>query len=422
MATKACIACAEQIQPRARLCRFCGIRQDDKRFGHSKAPAKSLSSSGSVLAKLRDPERRGRVVFAGFLGAAILLALLWAAFFENNLFQEQEASTTDSEGLTFQPLREGEIPFSALSPGMCVDDGQLAEGVDFEGLPSAECSEPHDSEVIKIGVAPSDSYPLSESVMAKIQEECVVGFEEYSGLDYDSEVNLAVSAYTPSKREWDKEDRIFVCVVFTIDGSKLTGSIGSYSGLTDSSTDQLTVRQVYVRVIPSVVTVECGQYQGTGFSYDVEPAAGYASVIVTNFHVIEECTFLESGQVSVFSEDGQSIGATLWNWDEYNDLAIIMIDTALPTLLDAPEGSIGDQVVAVGSPMGFSGTITTGIISQIYEDAYQTDAAINPGNSGGPLLDMQGRLLGVTTGGYGREGLNIAFRQQLLCLELVMCD
>ena len=170
------------------------------------------------------------------------------------------------------------------------------------------------------------------------------------------------------------------------------------------------------------MTVECGQYQGTGFSYDVEPADGYASVIVTNFHVIEECTFLDSGEVSVFTEDGESIGATLWNWDEYNDLAIIMIDTALPTLLDAPEGSIGDQVVAVGSPMGFSGTITTGIISQIYEDAYQTDAAINPGNSGGPLLDMQGRLLGVTTGGYGREGLNIAFRQQLLCLELVMCD
>jgi S1-C subfamily serine protease len=99
-----------------------------------------------------------------------------------------------------------------------------------------------------------------------------------------------------------------------------------------------------------------------------------------------------------------------------------MIDLSLPVLLDGPEGLIGDQVVAVGSPLGFSGTITTGIISQIYEDAYQTDAAVNPGNSGGPLLDMRGRLLGVTTLGFGREGLNIAFRQALLCDKLILCN
>jgi putative serine protease PepD len=99
-----------------------------------------------------------------------------------------------------------------------------------------------------------------------------------------------------------------------------------------------------------------------------------------------------------------------------------MTKANLPIIADAPEANIGDQVVAIGSPLGFSGTITTGIISQVYSDAYQTDAAINPGNSGGPLLDMRGRVLGVTTLGFGREGLNIAFRPELLCENVLNCD
>jgi putative serine protease PepD len=99
-----------------------------------------------------------------------------------------------------------------------------------------------------------------------------------------------------------------------------------------------------------------------------------------------------------------------------------MTTASLPIIEDGTEAEIGDQVVAIGSPLGFSGTITTGIISQVYSDAYQTDAAINPGNSGGPLLDMRGRLLGVNTLGFGREGLNIAFRPALLCDNILDCD
>jgi len=422
MTTKPCVACAEPIQPRARLCRFCGTSQDDARYSSTrKSGALQQAAPSGLLSRFSDPENRGPLVFFGILLAVIAGVSLWLAVSGNQLVKQQASSQVEEEGLAFQPLRDGEIPFSALSPGMCLNDGSLPEGYDFAGLPSAECSGPHDSEVVKIGVVPSESYPLSESVIGAIQQECIAGFEEYSSLDYEAEVDLVVSAYTPSKREWDKGDRIFVCVVFKGDGTKLTGSISSYSGLSALPSGQLTVREIYVNVIPSVVTVECGLSQGTGFSYDVEPAEGYSAVIVTNHHVIEECTF-QGSYVAVYTEDGQSVGAELWNWDEYNDLAIIMIDKALPTLLDAPEGNIGDQVVAVGSPLGFSGTITTGIISQIYEDAYQTDAAVNPGNSGGPLLDMQGRLLGVTTLGYGREGLNIAFRQQLLCQELIICN
>jgi S1-C subfamily serine protease len=298
----------------------------------------------------------------------------------------------------------------------------LPEGFDYEGLPGANCAEPHDSEVVKIGVVPSSSYPLSEQVMEEISTLCVQGFEEYTGLIYGSEPNLSVSAYTPSKREWDNDHRLFVCVAWLLDGQQLTSSLSANSGSTNSASGNLTVREVYELAIPSVVTVECGYSQGTGFAYDVDPADGFQSVIVTNHHVIADCTFEGGPDVIIYTQDNTTPRAMLWNWDEENDLATIMIELRLPVLLDGPEGAIGDQVVAVGSPLGFSGTITTGIISQIYEDAYQTDAAVNPGNSGGPLLDMRGRLLGVTTLGFGREGLNIAFRQALLCEQLVLCS
>jgi hypothetical protein len=367
-------------------------------------------------------DKQGLIIFLAILAAIVVGLASWAALNIGTNPMRGSSSTPDSEGLVFQPLQAGEISFTALSPGMCVNDANLPAGFDFEGLPAANCAEPHDSEVVKIGVVPSSSYPLSEQVMQQISDLCVLGFEEYTGLSYDSEPNLTVSAYTPTKREWDNGHRLFVCVAWYLDGQKLTSSLAANAVVTSNEGGSLSVREVYELAIPSVVTVECGYSQGTGFAYDVSPADGYQSVIVTNHHVIADCTFEGGPEVVIYTQDNSTPVAQLWNWDEENDLATIMIDLSLPVLLDGPEGLIGDQVVAVGSPLGFSGTITTGIISQIYEDAYQTDAAVNPGNSGGPLLDMRGRLLGVTTLGFGREGLNIAFRQALLCEQLVTCN
>jgi S1-C subfamily serine protease len=108
--------------------------------------------------------------------------------------------------------------------------------------------------------------------------------------------------------------------------------------------------------------------------------------------------------------------------DEANDLALIMVSESIPTILPAEEGRVGDRVIAIGSPLGFSGTLTTGIISNIYDDVYQTDAAITYGNSGGPLLDMKGKLLGINTSGYAGTGLNFAFRYELLCEQLITCN
>ena len=119
---------------------------------------------------------------------------------------------------------------------------------------------------------------------------------------------------------------------------------------------------------------------------------------------------------------GRTVDGEVWDWDEENDLALIMVDEEIPAILAATEARVGERVVAIGSPLGFAETLTTGIISQVYSDTYQTDAAINPGNSGGPLLDMRGRVLGVKTLGFGREGLNIAFRPELLCENVLSCD
>jgi S1-C subfamily serine protease len=187
------------------------------------------------------------------------------------------------------------------------------------------------------------------------------------------------------------------------------------------SSAEFNIAEIYDAALPSIVTVYCGSDLGSGFAYDVEPATGFRTVIVTNEHVIFDCTFEGGPSVSVETYGGQKISGSLWSWDADNDLAIIMIRETLPPLIAASPASIGDPVLVMGTPGGLQGSVTTGIISQVYTDAYQTDAAMNRGNSGGPLLDRNGRVLGVNTLGLGREGLNIAFRVELLCDKVVSC-
>ena len=187
------------------------------------------------------------------------------------------------------------------------------------------------------------------------------------------------------------------------------------------SSSEFNIAGIYEAALPSIVTVNCGSDLGSGFAYQLEPASGYRTVIVTNEHVISQCTFEGGPLVTVEPYRGQAITGTLWSWDAENDLATIMIRQALPPLIAASPASIGDSVLVMGTPSGLQGSVTTGIISQVYTDAYQTDAAMNRGNSGGPLLDREGRVLGVNTLGLGREGLNIAFRVELLCKKVVTC-
>jgi S1-C subfamily serine protease len=142
---------------------------------------------------------------------------------------------------------------------------------------------------------------------------------------------------------------------------------------------------------------------GSGFVYDDQ------GNIITNFHVVEG-----ADQLLVTLANGQNYEAELVGEDAINDLAVIHIDAGadLPQpvpLADSDKVRVGQFVVAIGNPFGLEQTLTVGVISalgriiQSPEDnrfigeAIQTDAAINPGNSGGPLLDLQGRVIGVNS-------------------------
>lgn len=187
-----------------------------------------------------------------------------------------------------------------------------------------------------------------------------------------------------------------------------------------AAADAMDVNAVAKEGLPSVVQVHCGNSLGSGFAIDVnDPPPGFTTAIITNEHVVTECTAPEGPRV--FVEQGDlNPAAQLWSWDAEHDLALIWIDTAIPTLDEAAEPAIGDPVVAIGSPLGLTNTVTQGIVSNIYDDAIQTDATIEHGNSGGPLLDRHGDVLGINSLGAGR-GTNVAWRFSQLCLWVLAC-
>lgn len=173
---------------------------------------------------------------------------------------------------------------------------------------------------------------------------------------------------------------------------------------------------------PSVVTVLCGGSLGSGFVIDVaDLPPGHRSAVITNHHVVEECTYPDGPTVVVAKGDSEH-EAQLASWDEDNDLALVYIPPRLPALQTASSPEVGDPVVAIGSPYGLDGTVTTGVISNIYPTYFQTDAAIGPGNSGGPLLDRDGEVLGVTTFMLDySQGANFAVRMRVRCEQLLPC-
>jgi putative serine protease PepD len=167
------------------------------------------------------------------------------------------------------------------------------------------------------------------------------------------------------------------------------------------------------RVLPSVVSIAVNSPGGTGTgSGFIIDSNGY---ILTNNHVVE--TFATGGgTLTVTLNDGSSEAAKIVGRDSSYDLAVIKIArTGLSALQfgDSDNVQVGDAVIAIGSPLGLSGTVTSGIISaknrpvtsgsgngggeSSFINALQTDAAVNPGNSGGPLVDATGAVIGVNS-------------------------
>jgi S1-C subfamily serine protease len=164
------------------------------------------------------------------------------------------------------------------------------------------------------------------------------------------------------------------------------------------------IEQVRVAVVEVRVSGERGSGNGSGFA--IAPAAGdeIAGVIITNTHVVEGAT-----THTVRFQDGSENDATVRLEDASTDVAILSLASAAPAVLDLrplAEVRVGEPVIAIGSPYGLDGTVTTGVVSGLnrtmpapngipIDNMIQTDALINPGNSGGPLIGLDGRVVGV---------------------------
>jgi putative serine protease PepD len=197
-----------------------------------------------------------------------------------------------------------------------------------------------------------------------------------------------------------------------------------------STSESLSVSEIYEEAYQAVVEItslssqssslggeQQAQGQGSGFVYDAE---GH---IVTNDHVVEGAE-----QVSVRFWDGSTYDATVVGTDPSTDLAVIKVDAPASVLKplelgDSTQLSVGEGVVALGSPFGLEGTATSGIVSALNREmtspngftisnSIQTDAAINHGNSGGPLLNAAGQVIGVNTqiksDSGGNDGIGFA--------------
>lgn len=155
-----------------------------------------------------------------------------------------------------------------------------------------------------------------------------------------------------------------------------------------------------------------GNGSGTGFIIDKE---GY---ILTNNHVVDNADVIK-----ITLQNEKEYKAELIGSDSKTDIALLKIirqsddSTSFPylTLGDSEKVEVGEWVVAIGNPFGLSHTVTTGVVSAKarnigagpYDEFIQTDASINPGNSGGPLIDMEGKVIGINTAIYSRTGGNV---------------
>ncbi len=173
-----------------------------------------------------------------------------------------------------------------------------------------------------------------------------------------------------------------------------------------------SVAAVAAQVLPSVVSISTRSNSGagTGSGFIIRPD-GY---ILTNNHVVSDAAN-NQGKITVSLNNDQQYSAKIVGRDPSYDLAVIKISaTGLPALSlgNSDEAVVGDQVIAIGSPLGLKGTVTTGVISaknrpvtaggnadgeSAFINALQTDAAINPGNSGGPLVNASGAVIGVNS-------------------------
>ena len=259
----------------------------------------------------------------------------------------------------------------------------------------------------------------------------VVGIRGYSDRvsrddkDYDYapdeywKVNINGGAVTPSGNSTST----------TIAGQLPSVNNSGESLVTSPSSQPIDLVNLASETTKSVVSVLCGSGIGSGWSINVALSAanvsnGYKSYIITNHHVIDDC--ISSRAVTLVLSNQTRVSGYVYSWDEANDVAGILTSTTIaPLNWRGASPQQGWWAGIIGSPLGFPGILTTGIISSVNNSTYlgTTTAAINPGNSGGPIFDRSGRVIGLATAKYvNAESFGIFNGTPLLCNKIVVCS
>ncbi|MBO4508496.1 MAG: trypsin-like peptidase domain-containing protein [Spirochaetaceae bacterium] len=233
--------------------------------------------------------------------------------------------------------------------------------------------------------------------------------------------NKIVAVTSTDTKTVDEETEVFISSLRQNTKEPVVQTANTTSGYTQ---DELQNISVYEKCNEAVVNISTQvmaydwffnavpQDSGSG-SGSIIDARGY---IVTNLHVIENAY-----KIYISLSDGSQYEGTVIGTDSASDIAVLKFDPpAGMELSTIPFGSseslkVGQKVLAIGNPFGFERTLTTGIVSglgrpiknedgTIIRNMIQTDSAINPGNSGGPLLDTQGRMIGINTMIYSTSG------------------
>jgi S1-C subfamily serine protease len=217
--------------------------------------------------------------------------------------------------------------------------------------------------------------------------------------------------------------------------STLQGFQNTTSQIINIYQNGTSLSDLYQNVKDSIVliqgTTSTETVQGSGFVYDFSGRM----VIVTNYHVVAG---VESGTLSVTFPNGNGYGATVLGSDPYSDLAILNVNAQQSEfkplqIVSSSSISVGDTVIAIGNPYGLICSMTTGIVSQLgrtlpetetighysIANVIQTSAPINPGNSGGPLLNADGKVIGITAAVVSdSQGLGLAIPSNAILREV----
>ncbi|OLF17902.1 S1C family serine protease [Actinophytocola xanthii] len=243
----------------------------------------------------------------------------------------------------------------------------------------------------------------------------------------------------PPKRNRLRHRTVALLAAATLAAGGIGGTVGALIGddgatattttatpttaTTDTATEPTDVSDVVARVAASVVQVNVTLAGGEGLGSGV--IVGSDGRILTNNHVVAGAE-----RITVTLADGRTVDATVEGTDPSSDLAVIQAQgvsgLTAATFADSDAVEVGDEVIAIGSPGGLQGTVTTGIVSALDREvtvsgeeqrqsplqpqrqaadtvtyhAIQTDASINQGNSGGPLFDAEGRVIGINSAIY----------------------